>query len=206
MCHLFQIGTLDLGKIVSEAVSVRGARAMPQFAGIDALEGKRIGAEKVSMAGMLVLGEGNGRFRDDVCIVPAAVEALQQLKADELDAVLANRFEIEAVFKGDAAFPVEQVAFERLPQAGLYLPCERPWRGMGFACYSCARASARAFPSLKGRQPRLCGLRIGQHRLCDRHGQPAHLGEKSRPERTRMASPSIRAASKCMYRTAPTAP
>ena len=97
---------------------VRSAKAMPQFDGIDALEGKRIGAEKVSMAGMLVLGEGNGRFRDNVRIFPTAVEALEQLKAGQLDAVLANRSEIEAVFKGDAAFPVEEVAFERLPRAG----------------------------------------------------------------------------------------
>ncbi len=97
---------------------VRSAKAMPRFDGIDALEGKRIGAEKVSMAGMLVLGEGNGRFRDNVRIFPTAVEALEQLKAGQLDAVLANRSEIEAVFKGDAAFPVEEVAFERLPRAG----------------------------------------------------------------------------------------
>jgi cystine transport system substrate-binding protein len=97
---------------------VRSAKAMPQFAGIDALEGKRVGAEKVSMAGMLVLGEGDGRFRENVRIFPSAAEALEQLKAGGLDAVLANRSEIEAVFKGDPAFPVEQVAFERLPRAG----------------------------------------------------------------------------------------
>jgi L-cystine transport system substrate-binding protein len=97
---------------------VRSARAIPAFDGIDALEGKRIGVEKVSISGMLMLGEGDGRFREQVRIYSTAQEALQQLKAGELDAVLANRSEIEAVMKGDPAFPLTEVAFQRLPKAG----------------------------------------------------------------------------------------
>lgn len=97
---------------------VRSARSIPSFDGVDALAGKRIGVEKVSISGMVMLGEQNGRFRDQVHIYPSATEALQQLKAGALDAVLATRSEIESVLRGDPAFPVEEVPFERLPRAG----------------------------------------------------------------------------------------
>ncbi|NVM80179.1 ABC-type amino acid transport substrate-binding protein [Duganella sp. SG902] len=97
---------------------VRSARSMPAFDGIDSLAGKTIGVEKVSIAGMVLLGEGNGRFRDQVRIFDTAAEALAQLKAGQLDAVLANRSEIDAVFRDDPAFPLNEVTFQRLPRAG----------------------------------------------------------------------------------------
>jgi ABC-type amino acid transport substrate-binding protein len=97
---------------------VRSARAIPQFEGIDALAGKRIGVEKVSISGMVMLGEGNGRFREQVHIYPTAIEALEQLKAGHLDAVLATRAQIESVMKGDPAFPLQEVPFDRLPRGG----------------------------------------------------------------------------------------
>jgi ABC-type amino acid transport substrate-binding protein len=96
----------------------RNARTAPSFDGLDALAGKRIGVEKVSIAGMVMLGEQDGRFREQVHIYPTAAEALQRLKEGRLDAVLATRSEIESVLRGDPAFPIEQVAFERLPRAG----------------------------------------------------------------------------------------
>lgn len=97
---------------------VRSARSIPQYDGLDSLVGKTIGVEKVSISGMVMLGEGNGRFRDQVRIYPSAIEALEKLKAGALDAVLATRSEIESVFRGDPAFPIEQVNFQRLPRAG----------------------------------------------------------------------------------------
>jgi ABC-type amino acid transport substrate-binding protein len=97
---------------------VRSAKAVPAFDGLDSLAGKRIGVEKVSIAAMVMLGEGDGRFRDNVRIFPTATEAVQALKDGELDAVLANRSEIESVMKGDAAFPLNDVAFQRLPRSG----------------------------------------------------------------------------------------
>ncbi len=87
---------------------VRSERSIPRFDDLDALAGKRIGVEKVSIAGMLMLGEGNGRFREQVRIFPSAGEALLALKEGELDAVLAKRAEIEAVMRGDPAFPLER--------------------------------------------------------------------------------------------------
>lgn len=97
---------------------VRSARSIPRFEGIASLGGKRIGVEKVSISGMLMLGEGEGRFRDQVHIYPSAGEALAALKADKLDAVLAKRSEIEAVMRGDPAFPLEDLNFQRMPRAG----------------------------------------------------------------------------------------
>jgi ABC-type amino acid transport substrate-binding protein len=97
---------------------VRNAQAIPQFDSLDALAGKRIGVEKVSISGMVMLGEGNGRFREQVHIYPSAIEALEQLKAGQLDAVLATRAQIESVLKGDPAFPLQDVPFERLPRGG----------------------------------------------------------------------------------------
>lgn len=97
---------------------VRNAGTLPDFDGIDALAGKRIGVEKVSISGMVILGEDNGKFRDGVKIFPTATEALEKLKAGELDAVLANRSEIESVMRGDDRFPMHDVAFQRLPRSG----------------------------------------------------------------------------------------
>jgi ABC-type amino acid transport substrate-binding protein len=97
---------------------VRSAQAIPQFDGVDALAGKRIGVEKVSISGMVMLGEGGGRFREQVHIYPTAIEALEQLKAGSLDAVLATRAQIESVMKGDPAFPLQEVPFDRLPRGG----------------------------------------------------------------------------------------
>jgi cystine transport system substrate-binding protein len=97
---------------------VRSAKSVPAFDGLDALSGKKIGVEKVSIAAMLMLGEGNGKFRDGVRIYPTATEAVQALKAGELDAVLANRSEIESVMRGDPAFPLHDVSFQRLPRSG----------------------------------------------------------------------------------------
>jgi ABC-type amino acid transport substrate-binding protein len=97
---------------------VCSSKAIPQFDGVASLAGKRIGVEKVSIAGMVMLGEGGGRFRDQVHIYPTAIEALEQLKAGALDAVLATRAQIESVMKGDPAFPLHDVPFDRLPRGG----------------------------------------------------------------------------------------
>ncbi|RJG11167.1 substrate-binding periplasmic protein [Massilia cavernae] len=97
---------------------VRNAGRIPAFDSIDALAGRKVGVEKVSISGMLLLGEGNGRFRDTVRIYPSAIEALHKLKEGELDAVLAKRSEIESVFRGDSAFPLHDVAFPRMPRSG----------------------------------------------------------------------------------------
>jgi len=97
---------------------VRSTKSVPAFDGLDSLIGKRIGVEKVSIAAMVMLGEGNGKFREGVRIFPTATEAVQALKAGELDAVLANRSEIESVMRGDATFPLHEVSFQRLPRSG----------------------------------------------------------------------------------------
>lgn len=97
---------------------VRSAKSIPNYTGLDSLQGKTIGVEKVSIAGMVLLGEGNGRFRDNVRIFDTAAQALDELKAGKIDAVLANRSEIEASLKSDPAFPIDEAKFQRLPRAG----------------------------------------------------------------------------------------
>jgi ABC-type amino acid transport substrate-binding protein len=96
----------------------RSARTVPRFDGLESLDGKRIGVEKVSLSGMLVLGEGEGRCREQVHIHASAAEALAALKSGGLDAVVAKRSEIEAALRGDPAFPVEEVHFQRMPRSG----------------------------------------------------------------------------------------
>jgi len=97
---------------------VRDARKIPALDSIDALAGKTVGVEKISIAAMVLLGEQDGKFRDGVRIFPTAVEALRSLKSGELDAVLANRSEIESVLGGDTNFQLSDATFQRLPRQG----------------------------------------------------------------------------------------
>ncbi|HJV82764.1 transporter substrate-binding domain-containing protein [Noviherbaspirillum sp.] len=97
---------------------VRDVRKIPTYDGVDSLDGKKIGVEKVSISAMVMLGEQDGKFRDNVKIYPTAVEALEKLKAGELDAVLANRSEIESVIRQDPNFALSEATFQRLPRQG----------------------------------------------------------------------------------------
>ena len=97
---------------------VRSKEAVPRYDGLDSMVGKDIGVEKVSIAAVLLLGEGDGKFRDHVRIYPSAVEALQDLKAGKLAGVLAHRSEIESVLGADSRFDMQQVQFQRLPPQG----------------------------------------------------------------------------------------
>jgi ABC-type amino acid transport substrate-binding protein len=65
---------------------------------------------------MVLLGESG--LRDHVSIYASGVEAVQKLKAGEVDAVVATRAEIESVLKGDPAFEVTDAPFSRLPRNG----------------------------------------------------------------------------------------
>ncbi|MET0964656.1 MAG: transporter substrate-binding domain-containing protein [Noviherbaspirillum sp.] len=97
---------------------VRSKEAVPRNDGLDSMRGKDIGVEKVSISAILLLGEGDGKFRDHVRIYPTAVEALQDLKAGKLAGVLAHRSEIESVVGADPRFEQQAVQFQRLPPQG----------------------------------------------------------------------------------------
>lgn len=97
---------------------VRNGKTIPTFDNLDALSGKKIGVEKISISAVLLLGEQDGKFRDNIKIYPTPIAALEDLKAGKLDAVLANQSEIESVFKDDSGFPVNPVSFQRLPPKG----------------------------------------------------------------------------------------
>ncbi len=95
------------------------AKAIPDYRGIESLEGKKLGAEKVSISAMVLLGESS--LRDHVSIYPTGVEAVEKLKAGEIDAVVATRAEIESVLRGDKNFDVAEAPFQRLPRKGWVL-------------------------------------------------------------------------------------
>lgn len=97
---------------------VRNIASVPQYNGLPSMAGKKIGVEKIAIAAIVLLGEENGRYREDIKIYPTAVEALEKLKAGELDGVLANRSEIESVLRNDPRFEMREVAFQRLPRKG----------------------------------------------------------------------------------------
>lgn len=97
---------------------IHSSKSIPNFNDLNALFDKKIGVEKISISAMVLLGEQDGKFRDGVRIYPTPIEALEDLKAGALDAVLANQSEIESVFKGDPAFPLSPVSFQRLPAKG----------------------------------------------------------------------------------------
>ena len=67
---------------------------------------------------MVLLGEENGRYTSGVKIYPSGVEALEKMKAGEVDGVLANRSEIESVLRDDPRFEMREVSFQRLPRKG----------------------------------------------------------------------------------------
>ena len=95
---------------------VRNIKAIPEVQSSSSLIGKRVGAEKVSISSMVLLGDRE--LREYVQIFPTALEALGKLKAGELDAVVATRSEIESVVRGDTNFELIDAPFERLPRKG----------------------------------------------------------------------------------------
>ena len=97
---------------------VRDVRKIPNCEAVDCLAGKKVGAEKVSISAMLLLGEQDGKVRDSVRIYDTAAAALEALKAGELDAVLATQSEIENAVRGDSHFPLSDLSFPRLPRQG----------------------------------------------------------------------------------------
>jgi ABC-type amino acid transport substrate-binding protein len=97
---------------------VRNKEMVPRYDGLASMQGRDIGVEKVSLAAILLLGEGDGRFRDQVRIYPTSTGALQDLKAGKLAGVLAHRSEIESAVGADARFELQQVAFQRLSPQG----------------------------------------------------------------------------------------
>ncbi len=95
---------------------VRSVQAIPDLRGAESLEGKKLGAEKVSISAMVLLGEP--ALRENTTIFPTPIEALQKLKAGELDAVVASRAEIESVIRDDQRFEITDAPFQRLPRNG----------------------------------------------------------------------------------------
>lgn len=102
-----------------ETVSlVHDIRKVPNFENLDSMMGKRIGVEKVSIGAVLIMGAEDGKFRENVNIYSTATEALERLKAGEIDGVIATRSEIESVLRKDPNFQISEVVFQRLSPKG----------------------------------------------------------------------------------------
>ena len=97
---------------------VRSTKKFSDFDGIDSLAGKKIGVDGDSISALVLLSEQNGKFRDNVKIYRSAKDALEKLKAGELDAVLATASEIDSVFKSDPEFPLQELSFPQLSSQG----------------------------------------------------------------------------------------
>ncbi len=97
---------------------VRDLRKVPDFENLDSMTGKKIGVEKVSIGAVLIMGAEDGKFRNDVNIYATATEALEKLKAGDLDGVVATRSEIESVLGRDPNFQMNDVVFQRLSPRG----------------------------------------------------------------------------------------
>jgi ABC-type amino acid transport substrate-binding protein len=97
---------------------VRDTKRIPACESIDCVAGHRVGVEKISISAMVLLGEQDGRFRNDVKIYDSAAAALEKMKAGEVNAVLASQSEIESVIKGDPRYALSDVSFARLPRQG----------------------------------------------------------------------------------------
>ena len=95
---------------------VRNIKSVPDVQSSASLMGKRLGAEKVSISAMVLLGDR--ALRENVQIYVTAAEALDKLRSGELDAVVATRAEIESVIRGDPDFEVTDAPFDRLPRKG----------------------------------------------------------------------------------------
>jgi ABC-type amino acid transport substrate-binding protein len=100
---------------------VTDVRKVARFEDLDSIAGKKIGVEKVSISAVVLLGAEDGKFRDDVKIYPTATAALEQLKAGELDGVVASLSEIESVLRGDPNYRISEAMFQRLPPEGWVL-------------------------------------------------------------------------------------
>lgn len=94
----------------------RNIKAIPELRGAESLEGKRLGAEKVSISAMVLLGDA--KLRENVKIFPLPMQAVEKMKAGELDAVVGARSEIESVLRNDPAFELTNAPFDRLPRQG----------------------------------------------------------------------------------------
>jgi ABC-type amino acid transport substrate-binding protein len=97
---------------------VRSARSIPDFESTDALAGKRIGVEKGVDRRHGDAGRGQRTLPRPGAHLPDRDRGPASAQGGKLDAVLATRSEIESVLRGDPAFPVQEVAFDRLPRSG----------------------------------------------------------------------------------------
>jgi ABC-type amino acid transport substrate-binding protein len=97
---------------------VRDVARIPQADSLSALQGQPLGAEDGTLASMVLLTAEGGRLRGDVRHYPSTGQALADLKAGRLAAVMGLRSELEAGMAGIDGFEMSDPAAPGVPMGG----------------------------------------------------------------------------------------
>jgi ABC-type amino acid transport substrate-binding protein len=100
---------------------VRDVRRLPQLDSLAALASETIGVEGSTLAHTVLLGVDGGRLRGNVRQFKSTGEALAELRAGRLAAVMGLRSELQAGVKDVPGFEITDPAVPGLPPAGWIL-------------------------------------------------------------------------------------
>jgi ABC-type amino acid transport substrate-binding protein len=100
---------------------VRDPKRVPAADSMDAYRDQPIGVEGATLAHTVLLAADGGRLRGSVHQYKSSAQALAELKAGRLAAVMALRSEIEAGMAGTTGFEVSAPPLPGLPRNGWVL-------------------------------------------------------------------------------------
>jgi ABC-type amino acid transport substrate-binding protein len=94
---------------------VRNVSRIPRADTLEALQGQPLGAEDASLASAVLLSAAGGRLRGDVRHYHGTWQALDDLKAGRLAAVMGLRSELQAAMSGVSGFEISDPVAPGLP-------------------------------------------------------------------------------------------
>jgi len=97
---------------------VRDLARIPQADSLEALRGQPLGAEDGTLASIVLLSAEGGRLRQDVRHFHSTAEALAELKAGRLAAVMGLRSELQSAMAGIGGFQISDPVAPGIPLAG----------------------------------------------------------------------------------------
>lgn len=92
--------------------------SIANWSGLQSLQGKPVGVEKISLSAWVFMGEENGRYRDDARIYDKVPALIADLKAGKLAAFIGNKSQVEAAVMGNPEFEIVDAPFTRMPRQG----------------------------------------------------------------------------------------
>ncbi len=102
---------------------VRNVARIARADTLDALQGQPLGAEDGTLASIVLLSANGGRLRGDVQHYHSTAQALEDLKAGRLAAVMGLRSELQFGMAGAAGFEMSDPVTPGVPRAGWLLGC-----------------------------------------------------------------------------------